>query len=224
MGTEDLSLQELAEQSGIEPRTIRSYVERGILPGPDSLGRSARYPREALDRLRVLNLIRDANRNLTLDKIRLLLQGLSPRQIRSVAEGRERIGAIIDTDEQQVPASPPPGQGRALEYLHGIGVSSPMRAIPSPLFQSAVVGDRACPAEPGVSEEVSRLEQVATALSGLVGRTSSSRPVRGERWYRIPLTPDIELAVRGEFEAEQIAQLHRIGDALRVLLTRGVSK
>ncbi len=221
MAPEDLSLQELADQTGLEPRTIRSYVERGILPGPQSMGRGARYPRESLDRLRVLNLIRDAKRDVSLDKIRLLLQQLSPGQIRDLAEGKVRIGALVDTDE---PTSQPPERSAALEYLHRIGVSSPARQVAAPLFQSDAVNSPVWPADPGLSEEVSRLEQVATALAGLVGRTSSSRPVRGERWYRIPLTPDIELAVRGEFEAEQIAQLHRIGDALRVLLTRGVSK
>ena len=68
-----LSLQELADGTGVEPRTIRSYVEKGVIPGPDSLGRGARYPRETLDRLKVLQLLRDANRGLTLDQIRLLL-------------------------------------------------------------------------------------------------------------------------------------------------------
>jgi len=58
-----LSLQELSEQTGVEQRTIRSYVERGLLPGPESLGRGARYPHEALDRLRVMQLLREIARD-----------------------------------------------------------------------------------------------------------------------------------------------------------------
>jgi hypothetical protein len=34
-------------------------------------------------------------------------------------------------------------------------------------------------------------------------------------------TKDIELSVRGEFAPEQLAQLHRIADALKLLLTKG---
>lgn len=217
MEPEAHSLQDLADQTGVEPRTIRSYVERGILPGPDSLGRGARYSRETLDRLKVLNLIRSANREVSLEKIRILLQQLSPGQIRDIASGRVRIGALIDTDQ---PAPNQQDRSAALEYLHRLGVSSPARASDAPLFQRAAMDTAGY--LPG--DEVSRLAQVAAALAGLAGRGSSSRPVRGERWYRIPLTPDIELSIRGEFEAEQIAQLHRIGDALRVLLTKGVPK
>jgi hypothetical protein len=65
------------------------------------------------------------------------------------------------------------------------------------------------------------LEEAARALARLSGLTSASRGVRGEPWYRLPLTPDIELSVRGNFASEELAQLHRIGDALRLLLTKG---
>lgn len=75
-----LTLQELSTETGVEPRTIRSYVEKGVIPGPDSLGRGARYSRETLDRLKVLQLLRDANRDLTLDQIRVLMQRIgAPR-------------------------------------------------------------------------------------------------------------------------------------------------
>ncbi|NCX97284.1 MAG: MerR family transcriptional regulator [Planctomycetia bacterium] len=76
--SEIFTIQELSDATGVEPRTIRSYVEKGLIPGPDSLGRGAKYPRESLDRLKVLQLLRDANRGLTLDQIRLLLKRLGP--------------------------------------------------------------------------------------------------------------------------------------------------
>jgi DNA-binding transcriptional MerR regulator len=91
---EGLSLQDLADETGLEPRTIRSYVEKGLLPGPDSLGRGARYPREALDRLRVLMRLRDADRGLSLEQIRVLLQGLSPARLHAIAAGRSSLDAL----------------------------------------------------------------------------------------------------------------------------------
>lgn len=214
---EGLTLQELADHTGVEPRTIRSYVEKGVIPGPGTLGRGARYPRETLDRLKVLQLLRDANRSLTLDQIRVLLHGIGPSQLRAIAEGDLRIGAVIDTDAAGT--SPLP-KSAAMDYLHGLRQSW-QQSDPS-LFSACYVSPRTVPSPD--DDQLSLLENAARALAELVGATSSSRTSRGESWYRIALTPDIELSVRGEFGTEQLAQLHRIGDALRTLLTKGPSR
>ena len=206
---EGLTLQELAAQTGVEPRTIRSYVEKGVILGPESFGRGARYPRETLDRLKVLQLLRDANRSLTLDQIRVLLNTIGPSQLREVAEGTVRIGAVIDTDAAGT--SPLP-KTAAMDYLHGLRRSQSQPQ--SPASVSPLLYRRTSPP----------IDNAARVLAELTGTNSSSRSVRGESWYRISLTPDIELSVRGEFGTEQLAQLHRIGDSLRTLLTKGPSK
>ncbi len=214
---EGLTLQELAAQTGVEPRTIRSYVEKGVILGPESFGRGARYPRETLDRLKVLQLLRDANRSLTLDQIRVLLNSIGPSQLREVAEGTVRIGAVIDTDAAGT--SPLP-KTAAMDYLHGLRRSQSQPQ--SPASVSPLLYRRASP--PIDDDQLPILENAARALAELTGTNSSSRSARGESWYRISLTPDIELSVRGEFGTEQLAQLHRIGDSLRTLLTKGPSK
>jgi DNA-binding transcriptional MerR regulator len=214
---EGLTLQELAAKTGVEPRTIRSYVEKGVILGPESFGRGARYPRETLDRLKVLQLLRDANRSLTLDQIRVLLNSIGPSQLREVAEGTVRIGAVIDTDAAGT--SPLP-KTAALEYLNRL------RSSPSyPQSRASVSPWQYRRATPPIDDDqLPVLENAARALAELAGTTSSSRSARGESWYRISLTPDIELSIRGEFGTEQLAQLHRIGDSLRTLLTKGPSK
>ena len=214
---EGLTLQELAAHTGVEPRTIRSYVEKGVILGPESFGRGARYPRETLDRLKVLQLLRDANRSLTLDQIRVLLNSIGPSQLRDVAEGTVRIGAVIDTDAAGT--SPLP-KTAAMDYLHGLRRSQSQPQ--SPAAVSPLLYRRTSP--PIDDDQLPILENAARALAELTGTNSSSRSARGESWYRISLTPDIELSVRGEFGTEQLAQLHRIGDSLRTLLTKGPSK
>lgn len=211
-----LTLQELADHTGVEPRTIRSYVEKGVIPGPDSLGRGARYPRETLDRLKVVQLLRHANRSLTLEQIRLLLHRIGPSRLREVADGTMRIGAVIDTDDA---GSDPLPKTAAMDYLQTL------RRTQSQPRSQWLAASRAAPPPPPTpgEDELPVLETAARALAELAGSTSSSRTARGERWYRIPITPDIELSVRGEFGTEQLAQLHRIGDALRTLLTKGPS-
>ena len=219
MESDLLTLQDLADATGVEPRTIRSSVEKGIVPGPDCLGRGARYPRESLDRLKVLQLLRDADRDISLDQARLLLQRLTPSQLRNVAEGTERIAAVIDTDRPTVLS-----KGDALAYISRLKLGT---THPSPHSGGArpSLRSQAMPAGPDTADTTQPvLEQAAKALGGLVGLSARARSVRGEHWYRLPLTPDIELSVRGEFGPEQLAQLHRIGDALRILLTKGAVK
>ena len=48
---EHLTLPELAEATGLPPRTIRFYIARGLLDGPLKAGRGAAYTAEHLARL-----------------------------------------------------------------------------------------------------------------------------------------------------------------------------
>jgi hypothetical protein len=124
---------------------------------------------------------------------------------------------VIDTDAAGT--SPLP-KTAAMDYLHGLRSSQSQPQ--SPASVSPLLYRRASP--PIDDDQLPILENAARALAELTGTNSSSRSARGESWYRISLTPDIELSVRGEFGTEQLAQLHRIGDSLRTLLTKGPSK
>ena len=210
MDVQDYSLQDLADLTGNELRTVRSYVQRGIIPGPDKVGRGARYPREALERLKVFALLRDARRDLDIDSIRRLIDVLTPAAMSDLAEGRQAIAAAFP---------PPPDtmadKGAAYRYLMSFDASARSAPQPRPANPPSP-GDTA--AAPDI--ELPRLEQVAKALGKLVGG-ASSRSARGTNWLRIPLTHDIELSVRGDVSPEQLAWLHRIADSLRLLLTKG---
>ncbi|OIP39448.1 MAG: hypothetical protein AUK47_09995 [Deltaproteobacteria bacterium CG2_30_63_29] len=49
--TENFGVKELAELGGVARRTVRYYVQRGLLPTPTGTGRGNHYTREHLDRL-----------------------------------------------------------------------------------------------------------------------------------------------------------------------------
>jgi len=68
MDQETYSLKELAELTGIEPRTIRSYIAKGLLLGPLSRGRNASYSEHHLERLQEIRSLKE--QGLTLDEIR----------------------------------------------------------------------------------------------------------------------------------------------------------
>ncbi|HYE63275.1 MAG TPA: helix-turn-helix domain-containing protein [Phycisphaerales bacterium] len=206
MGEQTFSLTALSELAGIEPRTIRSYIEKGLLPGPTSLGRSASYSQDHLDRLSVITLLRDAHRDISLEQIRALLAHLSQQQIRAIAAGEVRIGAVIDPQSLKSPST------SALDYLKTI--RSPPSA-PTHLARAM----RAPPPEPTSLPPLDRLVDTLRALSG----SQPTRPVKGEVWHRVQITPDIELSIRGPLSEEQLATVHRLGDQLRQLLTKGPS-
>ena len=41
-----LTLAELSERSGVEIRTLRSWIAQGVVPGAENAGRNARYARQ----------------------------------------------------------------------------------------------------------------------------------------------------------------------------------
>lgn len=68
-----LSLAELSKRSEVPPRTIRYYISRGILAGPNQAGRNARYDQDHLERLREISVLKE--KGLTLSEIWIKLTG-----------------------------------------------------------------------------------------------------------------------------------------------------
>lgn len=61
----EIKLAELAQRSGVAPRTIRFYIARGLLPGPGSAGRHALYGAAHLERLARIEELKREGRTLT---------------------------------------------------------------------------------------------------------------------------------------------------------------
>ena len=206
-----LSLQELAERSGIEARTIRSYIEKGLLSGAEVHGPKSYYSPAHLDCLKVIQLLRQTGPTTTLQEIRLLLQQLNPQQIRDIATGSIRIGSLL-----RVPESPAP-HGTALEYLAALkrgGGQLPIsgRRVAEPVRNGQKSDDQA----------QTSVAQLVEALRRLIEATSAADSARRQFWYRFEITPDVELSVRGEFHDEHLAQFQQVADLFRHALLRGV--
>jgi DNA-binding transcriptional MerR regulator len=61
---DDLTLAELADQSGLAARTIRFYIARGLLDGPVKAGRAAAYTPDHLARLEKIKKLQSQGRML----------------------------------------------------------------------------------------------------------------------------------------------------------------
>lgn len=81
-----LKLDELAERAGVSPRTVRYYVQRGLLPAPEFRGPDTAYGEEHLHRLKAIRVLQE--RHLPLDAIEATLASRSPEEIARIAKGR----------------------------------------------------------------------------------------------------------------------------------------
>lgn len=88
LAEDDLTLAGLADQSGVSERTIRYYIQFGLLPAPEGTGPKSRYGKSHLGRLRVIRMLQD--RHLPLSAIRKVLAQRSEKEIVRMAEEPER--------------------------------------------------------------------------------------------------------------------------------------
>ncbi|WP_437959315.1 helix-turn-helix domain-containing protein [Sorangium sp. So ce119] len=76
-------LDELAAEAGVAPRTVRYYVQRGLLPAPEFRGKDTAYGREHLARLRAIKVLQQAH--LPLEEIQARLAGAGVDEIERIA-------------------------------------------------------------------------------------------------------------------------------------------
>jgi DNA-binding transcriptional MerR regulator len=87
------SLNDLADQAGVTPRTVRYYIQHGLLPPPHGAGPGTNYDHGHLNRLRLIRRLQKSH--LPLAEIRKKLKPLSDEEVRAVLE--EEPEAVADT-------------------------------------------------------------------------------------------------------------------------------
>ncbi|HEX6608336.1 MAG TPA: MerR family transcriptional regulator [Chloroflexia bacterium] len=93
-----MTINELATRAGVTTRTIRYYVEQGLLPAPER-GRPAEYTEDHVQRLDLIRRLKD--QYLPLEEIRAMLERLDRKEIEQVlapappvAAARARTSAV----------------------------------------------------------------------------------------------------------------------------------
>ena len=71
--TRDYGIAELAELGGVSRRTVRYYVQEGLLPAPFGVGRGRHYGPAHLEQLLRVKALQEEGRSLT--EIRAILAG-----------------------------------------------------------------------------------------------------------------------------------------------------
>jgi DNA-binding transcriptional MerR regulator len=99
-------LSELAEAVGVSPRTVRYYVQRGLLPAPPFKGPDTVYGEEHLLRLKAIRVLQA--RFLPLDAIQVELARLTPEALQALAEAEPSTPPAAPSPAVPAPAPVPP--------------------------------------------------------------------------------------------------------------------
>ena len=78
MVDDQLLISELAERAGVSVRTIRFYINEGLLPPPQARGRYSAYNEEYLTRIELIKLLKSAF--LPLKEIKRMVESLSKEE------------------------------------------------------------------------------------------------------------------------------------------------
>ena len=124
-------LEDLAREAGVAARTVRYYVQRGLLPPPEFRGRDTTYGVEHLLRLRAVKRLQEAH--LPLDEIQARLEGASHAELEKLAGAEVTIAVPLPPVEvegshpyRSPPRRRPPDPGpegetwRRLELAPGV--------------------------------------------------------------------------------------------------------
>lgn len=166
MSPDSYDLLELCDLADITPRTVRYYIQQGLLPSPDSKGRGSRYDPTHLERIQLIKRLQ--GKHLPLAEIRTQLAELSDASVAAlVAQPTfpEKSGSALAYVQEVLANS------KTRLALGGAGAAAPAVAPPPPPAPS--------PAAPAESPSAP---------------SPASQP--RSTWDRIPLTADIEVHVR----------------------------
>jgi DNA-binding transcriptional MerR regulator len=206
-------LAELAAAADVTPRTVRYYVQQGLLPAPAARGPGTRYERGYLDRLQLIRRLQ--REHLPLAEIRKRLDALDDDGVRDALVG---AGGVR-------------GETSALDYVRDLLARQSLRTAESP---PAAAG--AAPSAPVASSSAAphggaqKLSPVAGAFTRMLGAArppdagfvqQSTRSTRST-WERIPIAPDVELHVRRPLSREQNRQVERLLEAARDLFAEEI--
>ena len=196
MADGEYKLSELSELSGVPERTIRYYISKDLLPGPNR-GSKSRYSDEHLARLRVIRKLQDVP--LPLDVIRVTLNGLSstrdaPSDSRdgvTNTDGDDQSGVKDDRSHDEPASCLPEAHGpadTALGYIKWAGSAAP-------------------------------------TLAKKLRRTEGAPVTIGERsqWERLILSPDIEVHVRRPLTRSQNRALDQLMEKAQQIFGGGES-
>jgi DNA-binding transcriptional MerR regulator len=216
----DLTLEELSERTGVEARTLRSWVSEGLLSPPFKAGRGARYPATNADRALAVRALKDIHAlsfseighrfmMATEDQIREWALEASPASVQR-GSARDYLSRLQASSAKPLLAKRSMGSHPQAAFSPGPQFERTAAKLPNK-FQHDLQGNERAAELANIERLILQLEQVL--------QTPAPRRSRGTTWTRISVTPDLEISVRGDLEPRERTIFEQLADQFRAILT-----
>jgi DNA-binding transcriptional MerR regulator len=185
-------ISELAEKTGVSTRTIRYYIEEGLLPQPEIQGKYAVFNDEYLYRLQLIKYLKDAY--LPLKEIKIRLDAINEFDIHGLVKKFEQDPglALVELDINSSQRDPQNQiQEDAREYISRVMGKNIDQVVASPKY-----------------------------ISPAPARPPQSPPLNGESWQRVELIPGIELHYSQRLATKKRSRINELIDFARKIMNR----
>jgi len=200
--TNDLTLEDLVRISGLTLRTLRFYIQEGLLQGPDTHGKFSRYSQLHLDRLEMIHRLK--NLRFPIKEIRHLLNNMTPEEINQVRRYQDILNPNLNKDvggNIQESLNAKPGSS-ALEYIQNLENGREN-------IQSVTGSPARVPAAPRQPANVPR--------SMPIYKNQVHAMTDQETWKRIVIDEGIELNVREPRDIDEELKVRKLIEYARML-------
>lgn len=224
----DVTLEEISAATTVSIRTLRSWIDEGLLDPPDKSGRGARYPHENIDRaLAVLAL---KARKLSLKEIAEAFIHATPADFQQwAAEAPPPQPNLITSYMQEnlsEEARGTPAKSQSLFDDGGPAISASMSPEKKEYLRRKYIQSGGRPDKPRTDSrerretEIAAIENLIPELERILGSLKPPRRVRSEPWVRLPVTFGLELSVRGDLSPRERHVFEQFAGELRALLRK----
>ena len=119
MKQKTLSIEDLARHSGLSVRTVRYYMQQGLLPGPDTAGKYASYSHRHLDHLAMVQRLKRLH--LPLKEIQHLIANMSPGDMQQLLAMQDTMAfKRLARRDDEVLYNREEGLSSAKDYIGGL--------------------------------------------------------------------------------------------------------
>lgn len=200
--TEEYTLEDLERLSGLPIRTLRFYIQEGLLPGPDTRGKYARYSGRHLASLELIQRLK--NMRLPLQQIRRMLDDMTT----------DDLAQVLHAPNAEAPLrNLPPEKG---QFFGKMDEDLPVSSERDPSARTgqlhSIIRD--------TSPQNYYLTTPAQPQSARSQPVQKTRTQTEETWQRIQLAEGVELQVRKPLDRQTL----RLVDELRKFARRFIDE
>lgn len=164
--SEEYTIEDLAKRSGLPVRTVRYYMQQGLVPGPDTAGKYASYSSRHLDHLRMIQRLKGLH--LPLKEISHLITNMSVEDMRHVLHFQEVLAFSDENSTGKTNLKKNSDITSAMDYIEGLAQRQ---------------------------GRVKRIAEEPT-MQYVLSEPNPAPSTQPERWSKIRLAEGVELNVR----------------------------